>query len=224
MIDRRTFIRYAGLNAIAFALPSVPVALIGTDDYVSDVYGFRLSKPHDWRWVSAADVEHARHEGKLPGGEAAKEAVSRLAGLPLLVATKYPEPRLGPTLIVWRQPAYSFHHDAKDSEGFCEVHREVYELYGDHLRGYSLKSAQPVLFAERPASRCIVHYGEDKKSGESWDVELASHVLRWQDSWLTFNFVDLRAGWGNEARSDFRRIETSMEFFPTDDPVPSPAA
>lgn len=213
MITRREFVRYAGLGALALALPPMPFELACRDEYVSDTYGFRLRKPLDWRWVSTSEVEQSRNEARLPAGEDAKRTVTRLAGLPLLVATKLPDPERGPTLVLWRQPASAGHHAATDNEGFSLVHQRTYQLYAPYLRDYRLDSALADVFGGRPASCCKIRFGEDNDRGEAWSVRLESHMLRWQDSWLTFNFLDLQEGWGQAARADFATLERSLEFF-----------
>jgi hypothetical protein len=136
------------------------------------------------------------------------------AGMPLLVASRERAPRRGPTLVVWRQAAEAWHHRADEVSAFAEVHTATYRDYLPHLRDARLLApAEQTEFAGFPASRCVVEFGEDTDKGESWTVRLASHMVRWGPSWLTFNFIDLIEGWGLQALDEFRQLERAVQLF-----------
>ena len=75
-ITRRDFVQYLGLGIATLWLPPVPEWLRERNAYVSDDFGFRLTKPRDWRWVSAQEMESARDKAAVPGGEEAKRVIA----------------------------------------------------------------------------------------------------------------------------------------------------
>ena len=139
-------------------------------------------------------------------------AALALAGLPLLAATKFPQPQRGPTLVLWRQAAEDWHHSADDILGFSKVHSRTYLGYKRFLKNCSVEEARPEVFAGRPASCCITGFIEEDTDGGAWPVRLESHMFRWRDSWLTFNFADLQTGWDYDAIADFRAISDSISL------------
>ena len=206
-ISRRDFVRYAGFGLLALSLPPVPASLLERREYISDALGFRFTIPVDWRWVSAVEIEAIRENTVLPGGDEAKHEVIEMAGTPLVVATKFTYPKRGPTLVLWRQPVEDWHHSASDNEGFAKIHDCTYRDYKRYLKECSVEHARPDLFAGLPASLCITSFIEEDNRGGAWPVRIESHMFRWRQSWLTFNFLDLQTGWGAGARSDFANIE-----------------
>jgi hypothetical protein len=213
-ISRRDFVSSLGLGILGLASPTLPPWLLETDEYDAPAFGFRLQKPPSWRFVAAREIAQAREEGQLPGGLEAKQEVVELAGAPLVVAAQLPEPQRGPALVIWRQPAEPGDLPAADHRSFALIHAATYRQYGAYLRDFTmLENAVPAAYAGRPASRCVVRFGEDTVRGESWTVRLESHLLRWRSSWLTFNHLDLDGGFGPAVRSDFRAIEASIRFF-----------
>jgi hypothetical protein len=213
-ISRRDFVSSLGLGVLGLASPALPPWLLATDVYDAPGFGFRLQKPPSWRFVAAREVARAREEGQLPGGPKAKQEVLEMAGAPLVVAAQLPEPQRGPVLVIWRQPDETGDLSASDHRSFALVHAATYRQYAAYLRDFTmLEDALPTVYAGRPASRCVVRFGEDTIRGESWTVRLESHLLRWRSSWLTFNHLDLDSGFGPSVRNDFRTIEASIGFF-----------
>jgi|GEM_PF-4964387 len=211
-VTRRNFMRYAGLGILALSLPRLPPSFLERNDYCSKELGFSFEKPSDWRWVSAAELDEGREKAILPGGDEAKREAIELAGLPLLIATKYPQPQRGPTLVLWRQPAMSWQHAGADNVGFAKEHTRSYRLYRQWLKDYHVQKARPTTFARLPGSCCVATFVEEDNEGGSWPVRLESNMIRWRDSWLTFNFLDLKTGWDSAARADFTAIATSLSF------------
>ena len=87
------------------------------------------------------------------------------------------------------------------------------------MRDYMmLEGGSPTTFARRPASSVVVAFRDESIRGTSWPVRLKNHLLRWEHSWLTFDFLDLKDGWTSRTRSEFRSIEESIRLYmPTPD-------
>lgn len=212
---RREFLGIAGFSLAALAMARVPDWLSGCRDADLPALGARLRIPDGWRFVAGAELEMIRSEVVLPGGEAARERVVAMAGQPLLVAARERYPTPGPTLVVWRQEAEADHHAAERNGAFARVHERTYRQYAPYLSDYAIvERGQAVSFADRPASSVVVRFRDESVRGTSHLVRLESHMLRWEHSWLTFNFLDLADGWTPRSRQEFTEIERSLAFYP----------
>lgn len=218
--SRRQFLQVAGFSIATLATPRLPAWLDGRRDADLPALGMRLRIREPWRFIAGLELERIRAEVVLPGGDAAKEQVKAMAGRPLLVAAREPYPDPGPTLVVWRQLAEDHHHAPDENETFAAIHEFTYRQYAPYLRDYALlEPGSAVSFARRPASRVVVGFRDESIRGTSWPVRLESHMLRWEHSWLTFNFLDLADGWAPRAREDFRAIEDSIKLYAPDGAV-----
>ena len=90
------------------------------------------------------------------------------------------------------QLAHDHDHGAEQNTAFAAIHQSTYRLYGRYRRGFAaLESGRPMTFADRPTSSVVVGFIDESVRGTSWPVRLESHMLRWEHSWLTVNFLDL---------------------------------
>ena len=215
--SRRQFLQVAGFSIAALATPRLPSWLDGRREADLPPLGIRLRIPEPWRFIAGVDLERIRAEVVLPGGDVAKEMVKALAGRPLLVAAREVYPQPGPTLVVWRELAEDDHEAAEENEAFAAIHELTYRQYAPYMRDFAiLEPGSAVSFAGRPASRVVVGFRDESIRGTSWPVRLESHMLRWEHSWLTFNFLDLMDGWSSRTRREFRTIEESVALYPPD--------
>jgi hypothetical protein len=56
-LDRREFVASLGLGILAIAWGELPGLLLDANDYSFGAFGFSLTRPQEWRLVSASEID-----------------------------------------------------------------------------------------------------------------------------------------------------------------------
>lgn len=200
-----------GLLTLLAKLPALPVGASSECSFPS--LGLSVEIPQGWKVLTAQDVAALFSQSQLVGGDEALEELLDMGGDMVLTTAPSVSSEPGPMIQVWRQKAESWHHKAEDRLGIASAQATAYRDYANFFEGYSFEQEpQPSFFAGRPASATCVQFDNVDLQGLHTRVRLESHLLRWQDSWLTFNRADVLAGWTRETRSAFDGFEASIRF------------